>query len=57
VNFKALESVESAWMLKSPVIKNSWGVLDKDDISIWKSSRNWEKEAVSQDFAGKDGEW
>jgi len=41
-NWMALESVRSStWMLKLPVIRNSWGEVDTDEMSVWKSSRNW----------------
>ena len=58
MNFKTLESVRSStWMLKSQVIKSSYGVVDIDEMSVWKSSINWTKEAASRDLAGEDGGW
>jgi len=49
-NCMALESVRSStWMLKSPVIRNSWEV-DTDKMRVWKSSKNWEKNTECRDF-------
>jgi len=41
----ALESARSStWMLKSSVIRNSLGEVATDEMRVWKSSRNWEKD-------------
>ena len=48
----ALELVKSStWMLKSPVMTNSWGVVDTVEIRVWKSFRHRGKDTDSRDLA------
>ena len=56
INYNVFESVRSStWMLKSPVMRKSWGKVDMEEIRVWKSSRSWENDAVSRDFADEEG--
>jgi len=55
-NCMALESVRSStWMLKSPVIRNSWGEVDTDEMRVWKFSRNREKDTECRDLVSDWG--